>query len=86
MTAYGLVTRWRSDTDGRAVLLSLTAEAEALIAAVHRRRTETFARAVARLPDDAREQLALAVPALAQLQRAIETTADTGTAAGPAAR
>jgi DNA-binding MarR family transcriptional regulator len=28
MTAHGLVTRWRSDTDGRAVLLSLTAEAE----------------------------------------------------------
>ena len=54
MTAHGLVTRWRSDTDGRAVLLSLTAEAEALMAAVHRRRTETFARAVARPRAEAR--------------------------------
>lgn len=67
-------------------MLSLTTEAGALMAAVHRRRTEAFARAVAQLPDGVRDQLALAVPALVQLQRAIEATADAGTGAGPAPR
>ncbi|MGH3249452.1 MAG: hypothetical protein ACRDOI_25065 [Trebonia sp.] len=42
--------------------------------------------AVAQLPGDVRGQLALAVPALVQLQRAIEATAGAGTAAGPASR
>jgi DNA-binding MarR family transcriptional regulator len=82
MTDCGLVRRWRSDSDGRAVLLSLTAEAETLMESVRRRRVEAFARALAQLPDGVRDQLVLAVPALVQLQQAMEATADAAAAEG----
>jgi DNA-binding MarR family transcriptional regulator len=75
MTAHGLVSRWRSDTDGRAVLLSLSAEAEAMMDSVRRRRTQA-----------ARDQLDVALPALRQLQQAMETAADAAASQGPAPR
>jgi DNA-binding MarR family transcriptional regulator len=86
MTAHGLVSRWRSDTDGRAVLLSLSAEAEAMMDSVRRRRTQAFARALAGLPARARDQLDVALPALRQLQQAMETAADAAASQGPAPR
>ena len=82
MTADGLVRRWRSDTDGRAVLLSLSPEAEAMMATVRRRRAAAFTRALAQLPDAAREQLAAALPALGQLQLSLESTAEAMAAEG----
>jgi len=82
MTADGLVRRWRSDTDGRAVLLSLSPEAGAMMATVRRRRAAAFTRALAQLPDAAREQLAAALPALGQLQLALESTAEAVAAEG----
>jgi DNA-binding MarR family transcriptional regulator len=72
MTARGLLERWRSIADGRAALFSLTAEAESLMASVHRRRVETFERALAALPDEARHEIAAAMPALEQLQQRLE--------------
>jgi DNA-binding MarR family transcriptional regulator len=86
MTAHGLVRRWRSDTDGRVVLLSLSAGAEAMMESVQRRRAQAFARAVAELPDSTRDQLAAALPALGQLQRAMESTADALASGDPASR
>ena len=76
MTDRGLIARWRSDTDGRAVLLSITTDAERLMASVQRRRVGALARALTQLPDSAREQLSAAMPALAQLQQALEALAD----------
>jgi DNA-binding MarR family transcriptional regulator len=83
MTDRGLVKRWRSDTDGRAVLLSLTADAEALMESVRRRRVEAFGRALSPLPASVRAQLTLAVPVLVQLQQALEAAADAATAEFP---
>ncbi|GAA4659623.1 MarR family winged helix-turn-helix transcriptional regulator [Gordonia humi] len=60
----GLVTRRRDPADGRAALVELT---EAGRIAVSRRRhaqAERFAAGIARLPDEERERLAAAVPAL----------------------
>jgi hypothetical protein len=53
---------------------------------VRRRRTQAFARALAGLPASARDQLDVALPALRQLQQAMETAADAAASQGPAPR
>lgn len=83
MANRGLLARWRSTADGRAALLSLTPEAETLMATVHRRRVDAFSRALDQLPDRSRQQLASAMPALIELQRGLEGLLDSELGATP---
>ena len=67
LEAAGLLRRIRSSDDRRRVGLELTPEGRALLKRVRARRTSWLAERLATLPEDERERLELAVPALASL-------------------
>ena len=91
----GLVERRRDERDRRAAALHLTASAPERIAAWVRRRDEVLTIALHRLPEQEREALRRALPAVRHLLEALEqvgqergasTSAGTGSAAsGPPA-
>lgn len=64
LEAAGLLRRVRSTDDRRRVGLELTPEGRATVRRIRARRTTWLADRLARLPDDERERLARALPAL----------------------
>lgn len=67
LEAKGLLTRTPHATDGRQVVVALTATGRALLAADRRRREAWLSCRLAELPDDELAQLRRAAPLLAKL-------------------
>jgi DNA-binding MarR family transcriptional regulator len=72
LEALGLIRRVRSSDDRRRVGLELTPEGRTTLRRVRARRTTWLASRLARLPDDERERLERALPALNALLEPVE--------------
>jgi len=79
----GFVARRPDPSDGRAVLVSLTAEGELFLGARRRAGAERLSELVGRLTPDELDALAAAVPALLRLRELQEEAMDSGSGAGP---
>jgi DNA-binding MarR family transcriptional regulator len=80
----GLVARRPDPSDGRAVLVSLTAYGEQFLEGRRRAGAERLSEIVSRLSADEAESLAAAVPALLRLRELQEEAMESGSAAGAA--
>lgn len=76
----GLVARRPDPTDGRAVLVSLTAQGEEFLAVRRRTQAERLSELVGRLPEPDAQALAAAVPALLRLRELQEEAMEAATA------
>lgn len=73
LTADGLLTRDRAESDGRSVRLTVTGEGAARVAQWRDLRAELAGRALERLPAADRQAINAAVPALARLAEHMES-------------
>lgn len=81
----GFVERAPDPTDGRAVLVSVTAAGAELLAARRRARTEQVASLVRQMSDEDAAAIAAAVPALVRLRVLQENVAQSGATGAPKA-
>lgn len=86
LEGHGLVTRRHDPQDGRAALISLTAEGAALLAARRGERVEDLALLVDRLTTQERAALVAALPALEHLSQLQQEARGSASNAAPRSR